>query len=106
MNLMRKPALGLKEPRAKPNPKHLAAVKMLPCVICYAPPPNDAHHCIHDRFGSRKVPDEQTIPLCKRHHQDGPDAIHNGKETWREKYGADHEYLALVADMLAGEANR
>ena len=82
---------------------HMARVKQLPCVICHRPGPSDAHHVIHDRYGSRKASDLHVIPLCKRHHQDGPDAIHNGKETWREKYGADHEYLPVVADMLAGE---
>lgn len=103
MNLMRKPPLGLKVPKPKPNRSHLRAVKSLPCIICGAPPPSDAHHCIHDRYGMQRVADECTIPLCKKHHQDGPDAIHNGKQSWREKYGADHEYLPAVRDMLEAE---
>lgn len=88
---------------AKParDPARLARVKQLPCVICKAPPPSDAHHCIHDRHGQRKAPDAETIPLCKAHHQDGPDAIHNGKRTWREKYGPDHSYLKEVDEILA-----
>ena len=31
-------------------------------------------------------------------------AIHNSKSAWRDRYGADHDYLARVADILAGEA--
>lgn len=102
MNLTGRPPLGLKAPRPKRNPDHLVRVKALPCVICGKPGPSDAHHCIHDRYGTRKVPDEETIPLCKKHHQDGPDAIHNGKETWRQKYGPDHGYLERVAALLRG----
>lgn len=82
---------------------HMLRVKQLPCVICWRHGPSDAHHCIHDRYGTDKRSDFAVIPLCKAHHQDGPDAIHNGKATWRAKYGADYEYLPVVADMLAGE---
>ena len=72
---------------------YMALVKQLPCAICDAPPPSDVHHCIHDRFGSRKSSDFDTIPLCKAHHQDGPDAIHNGKASWATKHGPDYGYI-------------
>ena len=80
---------------------YMMAVKALPCAICGAPPPSDAHHCIHDRHGTSKASDFDTIPLCKAHHQIGPDAIHNGKETWREKYGADHSYITATKRAIA-----
>lgn len=79
---------------------HLARVKSLPCVICNAPPPSDAHHCISDRYGTRKVGDDATIPLCKRHHQDGTEAIHNGKASWEAKHGKDYDFLPVVMAML------
>lgn len=104
-NLANKLPLGLKVEPLPPSPEHLARVKQLPCVICHAPPPSDAHHCIHDRYSSRKASDFETIPLCKACHQDGPHAIHRGKASWRERNGADWEYLPVVADMLAGEWN-
>jgi len=129
MNLLGKPPLGLKPDKAempkkprKPIPRvsrkrakqkasaegkaatlHMMRVKILPCVICGKPGPSDAHHVFHGRYGTRKSNDLQVIPLCKAHHQEGPDAIHNGKETWAEKYGFDYDYLPVVADMLAGE---
>lgn len=92
-------------PRQKPakaprDPERLAKIKQLPCVICGAAPPSDAHHCIHDRFGQRKAPDSETIPLCKSCHQWGPGAIHADKRAWRERHGPDHGYLAMVDDML------
>lgn len=40
------------------------------------------------------------IPLCKRHHQDGPEAIHNGKHTWAQRFGNDYDYLPRVKDMI------
>lgn len=95
--------LGLKEPKAKPDPKHIARVKELPCVICHKPGPSDAHHVICGRYSQRRASDREVIPLCKPHHQWGPDAIHNGKASWVEKYGNDYDYLPVVADMLAGE---
>lgn len=82
---------------------HMRRVKQLPCVICWRPGPSDVHHVICGRYGTRRASDFETIPLCKSHHLDGPDAIHNGKESWIAAYGADHEYLAVVRDMLAGE---
>lgn len=83
--------------------EHMRQVKMLPCIICGAAPPSDAHHCICDRYGTSKVSDFETIPLCKNHHQVGPDAIHNGKKSWVEKYGPDHSYLEQVRQLLAKE---
>lgn len=81
----------------------MARVKQLPCIICGAPPPSDAHHCICDRYGTKKVSDFETIPLCKQHHQDGPEAIHNGKKSWVEKHGPDHSYLEQVRQLLDKE---
>lgn len=37
-------------------------------------------------------------------HLFGPEAIHRDKAAWLDRHGADHEYLARVADMIAGEA--
>ena len=79
---------------------HMRRVKMLPCVICGSPPPNDAHHVICDRYGTRKASDLEVIPLCKAHHQDGPEAIHNGKASWVAKHGPDHGFLPLVKRWL------
>lgn len=82
---------------------HMARVKQLPCVVCAAPPPSDAHHCISGRYGSRKVSDLETIPLCKTCHQDGPEAIHQNKRQWEERHGPDHGYLDLVKSMIGSD---
>lgn len=98
-----------KSPKAKPNPTHLARVRELPCCICEAfgeiqTSPTSAHHPIHDRFSTRKVPDEQAIPLCRGHHQGDFDtskvAVHREPAKWKRLYGADHEYIAITQDRL------
>lgn len=99
MNLTRQP-IPQKSGRSARDPARLARVKQLPCVICGAAPPSDAHHCIHDRFSQSKAPDSMTIPLCKSCHQDGPDAIHANKRDWQERNGPDYGYLKEVDDML------
>jgi len=108
-NLAHREPLGLKQPKpvrgTAEAKRHLARVKQLPCVICAAPPPSDAHHCFSGRYGSRKAIDFETIPLCKNCHQHGPSAIHNDKAGWAERYGNDYDYLPTVADALAGELN-
>lgn len=101
-NLAQKPPLGFKRPRLSKadGRRYMALVAALPCVICgYWPV--EVHHVIHGRYSTRKSSDLQTIPLCHKHHAE----LHAGKETWARKYGEDHEYLAVVADALAGELN-
>ena len=105
MNLTGKPPLGLKaekpEHGTKAAKEHLQSVKQLPCVICRKPGPSDAHHVICGRYGQTKASDFDVIPLCKQHHQDGPEAIHNGKRSWVAKHGPDYEYLETVRQWLS-----
>ena len=79
---------------------YMRAVKALPCVVCRAPPPNDAHHCIHDRYGTRRASDYDTVPLCRACHLDGPNAIHKGKEIWRDRNGSDHGYIEQTREAV------
>lgn len=96
--------LGLKPPKPVRGTvaakAHLERVKGMPCVICGAAPPSDAHHVISGRFGSAKSSDFDTIPLCKAHHQHGPEAIHQNKSAWEARHGPDTDYLPRVKQML------
>jgi hypothetical protein len=93
-----KPIRGTAEAR-----RHIERIKALPCVICHRPGPSDAHHVFCGRYGQRKASDFEVIPLCRMCHQEGPFSIHQNKRLWVETNGPDHEYLPVVADMLAGE---
>lgn len=97
--------LGLKPDKMTPaevraGKAWMARVKTLPCAVCGKAGPSDAHHVFHGRYGTRKAPDTDTIPLCKADHQDGPEAIHKNKAAWLEKHGPDYSYLPWVAQML------
>ena len=103
-NLAQRPPLGQKFPIIRGTVearKHMTAVAQLPCVVCQQPGPSEVHHCIHGRYGSRKVSDFETIPLCYDCHR-GPKGIHADKTAWAALNGFDHEFLPMVADMLCG----
>ena len=63
----------------KPNTSeraHLRRVKELPCSVCGAPGPSDAHHI------------EQALPytciaLCKDCHQGSHNGLHGQRAMWR-----------------------
>jgi hypothetical protein len=92
----------LKQKTKKKDKARLAEVHDEPCCVCrkfgeVQMSPTTAHHCIHDRHGTEKRPDADTIPLCDGHHQGLFDtsklAIHKAPQQWRDRYGADFDYL-------------
>ena len=108
MNLSGKPPFQ-KQPKAKPNPAYLAAVRKLPCCICDAfgevqLSPTTAHHPIMGRGSTRRRPDETAVPICDGHHQGTFDrtkvAVHRQPKLWREKYGLDTDYIKPTQDRL------
>ena len=111
MNLTGKP-VAPKEARTGRDSAYLGLVASLPCCICEAfgemqLSPTQAHHCIHDRFSTRRTPDRMAIPLCEGHHQGLFDtsklALHQSPQKWREAYGADHEWIAPTQDKIETE---
>lgn len=108
MNITQRPVTQ-KPPKAKPNPKHLARVRELPCCICYEwslpqMSPTTAHHPIHGRGKNTKVADELAIPLCDGHHQGTFDrskvALHREPTKWKQLYGNDIEWVSWVEARL------
>ncbi len=103
-NLAGLPALGLKVPKPKPDPKYLARVRELPCCVCQAfgfvqTGPTYSHHTICGRYSQEKTPDRMAIPLCYAHHQ-GDLGIHTDKAAWVQEYGDDRDYIAPTQDRL------
>lgn len=101
--------LGLKIPKAKKDPAHLARVVQLPCCVCdafgeYQLSPTQVHHTIHGRHSQEKTPDREAIPLCEGHHLGQFDttklALHREPDRWRETYGSDRDYIAGTLDKL------
>lgn len=62
----------------KPTPKeryHLTRVKELPCSVCDAPGPSDAHHIKQHRQYT-------CVALCKDCHQGAINGWHGQKRMW------------------------
>lgn len=74
----------------------MRAVKGLPCVICHAPPPSEAHHC---RSGGMARNDYHTIALCYECHR-GPNGYHMAKRQWEAANGPDYGFIPLVRAVL------
>lgn len=109
MNLLRKPPLGQKAERGRKDPRRLAAVAAMPCVICHEywlpqVSPTQVHHCIHGRHGTNRSPDSMTIPLCEGHHIGDFDqtkvALHRQPAEWKRAYGEDTRWLSWVEERL------
>jgi hypothetical protein len=108
MNLLQRP-VTTKPPKQKKDPGHLGRVAELGCCICqeYGMQQLSAtqvHHCIHGRYGFRKAPDHETIPLCEGHHQGNFDtskiALHRAPHDWQVKYGPDTRWISWVEKRL------
>ena len=78
----------LTKPIRKRNKAHLALVASQPCLVCQTGA-CDAHHLkmAQPRSLGRKVSDEFTVPLCRRHHKE----LHRqGNEAaWWQNQGID-----------------
>src|SRR6185295_10084573 len=83
-----KSALSLGEPRRVRDKDHLLHVASQTCLLCSGRPA-DAHHLrfAQPRALGRKVSDEFTVPLCRKHHRD---LHHGGNEAaWWHDMGID-----------------
>lgn len=55
--------------------RHIAKIKEMPCGVCGASAPSDAHHIEqHRQFTA--------IPLCRDCHQGAHNGIHGQKRIW------------------------
>lgn len=97
---------GPPAPRIKPgrveDPKHLARVRSLPCVVCGAAPPNEAHHPREGQGMGQKAGDYQAISLCPACHRTGPNAFHAGPREFSRRFGSHRELLEKVVVALLG----
>ena len=77
--------------RISPKEKaHLSEVKRLPCSVCDAPPPSDAHHI---KQGLQYT----CVALCKDCHQ-GPCGLHGNRTLWKVY---KREELDVLAETIA-----
>ena len=79
-------------PTAKER-KHLAAVKELPCSVCDAPGPSDAHHIKQHRQYT-------CVALCKDCHQGSIMGWHGQRRMWNLKKMDEMDALNVTLKRL------
>lgn len=77
--------------------RHLAAVKSLPCSLCDAPGPSDAHHVRQHRQYT-------CVALCKECHQGPMMGWHGEKAMWRIKKMDELDALNVTLRRLLENA--
>ena len=80
---------------------HLAFLRGLPCAMCLAPPPSDAHHSTsHPRGLGLKSGDEYAFPLCHTCHME----FHDKKGRFY-RWGKEERKMweRIMADLYRGK---
>jgi hypothetical protein len=72
---------------------HLAAVKKLPCSVCYAPGPSDAHHINQGQHYT-------CVALCKSCHQGALMGLHGQRRMWAIKKMDELAALVVTIERL------
>lgn len=72
---------------------HVQRVKELPCSVCDAPPPSDAHHI---RQGLHYA----VVALCKDCHQGSHNGIHGQARMWAVRKLDELGALAITIERL------
>jgi hypothetical protein len=80
--------LAFPEPRRVRDKDHLRYVAAQPCLLCSATP-SDPHHVrfAQPRAMARKVGDDFTVPLCRKHHRDLHDS--GNESAWWHDMGIE-----------------
>jgi hypothetical protein len=76
--------------------KHIARVKELPCSVCDAPGPSDAHHV---KQGLQYT----VVALCKDCHQGSILGWHGQKKMWAIKKMEEIDALNRTIERLVNE---
>jgi len=103
-----KPNFGRIKPRLAKQPKHIARVAGMGCLVCHGPAV--VHHVTELGHGRITRDDRYVVPLCALHHNMGNDSIHllGSNERFREVHDgidlareADWQWTVSVNEGLA-----
>jgi len=93
--------------------KRFGKLVELGCIACridgfgYSPP--EIHHLRDGQGMGQRAPDDDTIPLCPRHHRHGYrhepfiPGFHSHPKLFKERYGTERELLEKVNDQLESQ---
>jgi hypothetical protein len=79
--------------------EHLANVKQLPCSVCDAPGPSDAHHV---KQGLQYT----CVALCKDCHQGAVLGWHGQKRAWKIRKMDELDALNKTIERLLSQENK
>ena len=89
----------LRTARAVRNPRYLAWIRTLPCLVCGARRGIEASHTGPHGLG-QKSPDASAIPLCARHHRTGKDSYHKlGPRKFAELHALDVQAIVRKLNL-------
>ena len=74
--------------------EHIGSVKRLPCSVCDAPGPSDAHHINQGQHFT-------VVALCKDCHQGSFNGWHGQKRAWIQRKLDELGALAVTIERLA-----
>lgn len=78
---------------------HIGRVKELPCSVCDAPAPSDAHHI-------EQALQYCVVALCKDCHQGSTMGWHGQKRMWKIKKMNELDALNITIERLVNERNQ
>ena len=79
--------------------EHIGKVKSLPCSVCDAPAPSDAHHI-------EQALQYCVVALCKDCHQGSTMGWHGQKRMWKIKKMNELDALNVTIERLVNERNQ
>jgi len=88
----------------KASKAHVFRIKSLPCSLCGAHAPSDAHHILEGRIPGIRSGDFCTIPLCKDCHQGAKNGIHGEQIMWKIMKETELSLLDKTIETLYGSS--
>ena len=79
--------------------EHIGKVKSLPCSVCDAPAPSDAHHI-------EQALQYCVVALCKDCHQGSTMGWHGQRRMWKIKKMNELDALNVTIERLVNERNQ
>jgi len=88
-----------KKPMSKTEREHVARVKALPCVVCAAPGPSEAHEITQGLWFL-------SVPCCLDCHRGNRNGIHGQKAMWNVMKLTEEAALNKTLEALYGQGGR
>lgn len=83
------------KPATHSEQQHIQRVKELPCGVCEAPGPSDAHHIVQQQHWT-------VIPLCSDCHQGAFNGVHGQRRIWNVHKKTEMSVLNETVRRLCG----